>query len=102
GIMTDTLGWRSVFYVNLPIGILAIGVLIFTLPAALTPRVPRARIDWAGAATVTLSISALLLAVEWGGSAMPWTSPTIVGLLGFSLALLAAFIVIEQRATEPL
>ena len=85
GIMTDSLGWRSVFYVNLPVGILAIVVLIFTLPANLSPRVQNARIDWAGAATITLAISALLLAVEWGGSEFAWASPTIIGLLGFSL-----------------
>ncbi|MFL5806919.1 MAG: MFS transporter, partial [Roseiflexaceae bacterium] len=102
GIMTDTLGWRSVFYVNLPIGILAIVVLILTLPAALTPRAPNARVDWAGAATITLGISALLLAVEWGGQNMAWTSPTIVGLLLFSAAMLAAFVAIELRAPEPL
>jgi EmrB/QacA subfamily drug resistance transporter len=102
GIMTDTLGWRSVFYVNLPVGILAIAVLIFTLPASLSPRAPNARIDWAGAATITLGISALLLAVEWGGSTMPWTSPAILGLLLFSLALLIAFVAIERRAPEPL
>jgi EmrB/QacA subfamily drug resistance transporter len=102
GIMTDSLGWRSVFYVNLPIGILAIGVLIFTLPASLSPRVPHARIDWAGAATITLGISALLLAVEWGGDALAWTSPTILGLLIFSVLLLVAFVAIERRAPEPL
>jgi EmrB/QacA subfamily drug resistance transporter len=102
GIMTDSLGWRSVFYVNLPIGILAIVVLIFTLPARLSPRALHARIDWAGAAMITLGISALLLAVEWGGDAMPWTSPTILGLLLFSAVLLVAFVVIERRAPEPL
>jgi EmrB/QacA subfamily drug resistance transporter len=102
GFMTDSLGWRSVFYVNLPIGILAIAVLLFTLPANLSPRASQVRIDWAGAATITLGISALLLAVEWGGDAMPWTSPTILGLLIFSGALLAAFVVIERRAPEPL
>jgi EmrB/QacA subfamily drug resistance transporter len=102
GIMTDSLGWRSVFYVNLPIGILAIVVLILTLPARLSPRAPQARIDWAGAATITLGISALLLAVEWGGDTLPWTSPTILGLLIFSAILLAAFVAIERRAPEPL
>jgi EmrB/QacA subfamily drug resistance transporter len=102
GVMTDSLGWRSVFYVNLPIGILAIVVLMLTLPSKLSPRAPQARIDWAGAATITLGISALLLAVEWGGDSMPWTSPTILGLLAFSAMLLVAFVAIERRAPEPL
>jgi MFS family permease len=102
GLMTDSLGWRSVFYVNLPIGILAIVVLIFTLPANLSPRASEVRIDWAGAATITLGISALLLAVEWDGDTLAWTSPTILGLLIFSAVLLIAFVAIERRAPEPL
>jgi EmrB/QacA subfamily drug resistance transporter len=102
GIMTDTLGWRSVFYVNLPIGILAIALIWFTLPANLSPRQPRARIDWAGTATITLSISAFLLAVEWGGEVMPWLSPAIIGLLALCVVTLGMFAYIERRAPEPL
>lgn len=102
GIMTDTLGWRSVFYVNLPVGILAIVVLIFALPAKLSPRTPHARVDWAGAALITTAVSAFLLAVEWGGEVMPWGSPTIIGLLAGSAVLLAAFVWVERHAPEPL
>lgn len=102
GIMTDTLGWRSVFYVNLPVGILAIAVLTLTLPGNLSPRTPNARIDWAGAALITAAVSAFLLAVEWGGGQMPWGSPTIVGLLAGSALLLAAFVWVERHAPEPL
>ncbi|HEU4327975.1 MAG TPA: MDR family MFS transporter [Roseiflexaceae bacterium] len=102
GIMTDTMGWRSVFYVNLPIGLLAILMIWQTLPANLAPRVPNARIDWAGAATITLSISALLLAVEWGGRAYAWGSPQILSLLTVGLVALAGFLLVERRAPEPL
>lgn len=105
GIMTDTLGWRSVFFVNLPLGALAIGVLWQTLPAQLSPRTAQAhhtRIDWAGALTVTLGVSALLLAIEWSGSGMGWLSPVMLGLLGFSMLQLAAFVWVEQRAPDPL
>lgn len=102
GVMTDTLGWRSVFYVNLPIGILAIALIWFMLPANLSPRTPKARIDWAGSATITLAISAFLLAVEWGGEVMPWFSPTIIGLLAFCVVMLGVFAYIERRAPEPL
>jgi|HigsolmetaAR201D_1030396.scaffolds.fasta_scaffold08761_2 EmrB/QacA subfamily drug resistance transporter len=101
GVMTDNLGWRSVFYVNLPVGILAVIVLIFTLPRELSPRQPNARIDWPGVATITLSISALLMAVEWSGE-MGWSSPLIVGLLLFGFAMLVLFVWIEWRAPEPL
>lgn len=102
GVMTDALGWRSVFYVNLSIGILAIAVIWFTLPADLSPRQPKARIDWAGSATITLAISAFLLAVEWGGEVMPWFSPTIIGLLAFFVVMLSVFVYIERHAPEPL
>ncbi|GAB4208470.1 MAG: MDR family MFS transporter [Roseiflexaceae bacterium] len=102
GIMTDTLGWRSVFYVNLPIGILAVLMIWQTLPANLAPRVPNARIDWAGAATITLSISALLLAVEWGGGEYAWGSPQILSLLAVGVLALAGFLLVERHAPEPL
>lgn len=102
GFMTDAFGWRSVFYVNLPVGLLAMAVLWLTLPADLSPRRPDARIDWAGAATISLGIVALLLSVEWGGSALPWTSPQIVGLVGSGLALLLVFLAVERRAAEPI
>jgi MFS family permease len=102
GVMTETLGWRSVFYINLPVGILAFSLIRFTLPADLSPRTPQARIDWAGAATITLAISALLLAVEWGGNTLLWTSPAMLGLGAVFLAALIGFGVIELRAPEPL
>lgn len=102
GFMTESFGWRSVFYVNLPIGILAIALIWFTLPANLSPRTPHARVDWAGSATITLAISALLLAVEWGGETLPWSSPQIIGLLALSIVTLIGFIMIERRAPEPL
>lgn len=102
GIMTDTFGWRSVFYVNLPVGILAIVMIWLMLPANLSPRSAHARIDWAGAATITTAVSALLLAVEWGGSEYAWASPQIIGLLTLFAASLAAFLLIELRVAEPL
>lgn len=102
GIMTDTLGWRSVFYVNLPVGLLAIVMIWMTLPANLSPRVAKARIDWAGAALITVAISALLLGVEWGGSTYGWASPEIITLLALSAAVFVAFLLVERRAPQPL
>lgn len=102
GFMTDTLGWRSVFYVNLPIGALAFTLIWLTLPADLSPRTPHARIDWAGAALITAAISALLLAVEWGGGTYAWSSPPIIGLLAIALIGTVAFGFVERRAPEPL
>lgn len=102
GIMTEALGWRSVFYVNLPVGIVAFIMIQTTLPADLSPRAEKARIDWAGAATITAAISSLLLLVEWGGNTMPWSSPTIISLGVLCVAALIAFVIVERRAIEPL
>ncbi len=102
GIMTDTLGWRSIFYVNLPIGILAMLVIWRKLPADLSPRKHGAKIDWWGAVAIMVCISALLLAVEWGGTTFAWTSPPMLTLVGLSLVFLVGFVVIEHRFPEPL
>lgn len=102
GVLTESMGWRSVFYINLPVGIIAFLLVQIFLPADLSPRAHNARIDWAGAATITIAISALLLVVEWGGNTMPWASPTILGLAALCLVALLAFIFIERSAPEPL
>ncbi|MCC6455727.1 MAG: MFS transporter [Caldilineaceae bacterium] len=102
GVMTESLGWRSVFYINLPVGIVAFSLIQMRLPADLSPRAEKARIDWGGAATITVAISALLLLVEWGGNTMPWNSPTIIGLGILCVVSLVAFFMIERRVPEPL
>jgi EmrB/QacA subfamily drug resistance transporter len=102
GVMTESLGWRSVFYINLPVGILAFTLVQIFLPADLSPRAERARIDWAGAATITIAISSLLLMVEWGGNTMPWSSPTIISLGVLCVVSLIIFGFVERKAPEPL
>jgi EmrB/QacA subfamily drug resistance transporter len=102
GVLTDTLGWRSVFYINLPIGILALYLIQKMLPADLSPRAPRAMIDWGGAATITVAVSALLLVVEWGGSAYPWGSSQILSLAALGIAAFAAFVWFERRVAAPI
>lgn len=102
GVMTEALGWRSVFYVNLPVGIIAYIMIQLHLPADLSPRAPIARIDWAGVAWISAGISALLLIVEWGGGTYAWTSPIILGMIVFCLASFIIFGFVEMRAPEPL
>jgi EmrB/QacA subfamily drug resistance transporter len=102
GVMTESLGWRSVFYINLPVGIIAFALVQIFLPANLSPRAQHARIDWGGAATITIAISALLLVVEWGGNTMPWSSPTILLLGALGVVTLVAFVLIERAVPEPL
>jgi EmrB/QacA subfamily drug resistance transporter len=100
GWLTDGPGWRWVFYVNLPVGFLAVAVLAFGLPA-IRPH-ERRPIDWWGAATIVGATVSLLLAFSWGGSQFAWGSPEIIGLLVFSAIMTAAFIFAETRAEEPI
>lgn len=104
GFITDTLAWRWIFYVNLPVGALAILGLIFYLPYNKGGGVQK--IDWWGAATITGAVSALLLALTFGGQPVPkgypWFSPQISGLLAGSVALAGLFIWIEARSAQPI
>jgi EmrB/QacA subfamily drug resistance transporter len=100
GILTGTLNWHWIFLVNFPIGVIVVLLTFRLLPG--TPGLARGgRIDVAGAATVT---SALMLAVYAvvGGNQRGWTSAHTLGILGASVALLVAFLVIESRVAEPL
>ena len=100
GWITDNLGWRWVFYVNLPLGLLSLATLPRVLPQ--TPRQTGARIDYRGAVTITVAVVALLLALEWAGAGYGWASARVLG--GFALAVVAfaLFVPIERRAAEPI
>jgi len=101
GFLTDSLSWRWVFYVNLPVGIAAIVLVATTMIEPLEER-HRHRFDWAGLLTLLGWSGLLVFALESGGRAYAWGSATIVGALVGSAALLAAFVVVERRAVEPL
>jgi EmrB/QacA subfamily drug resistance transporter len=100
GFFTDNLSWRWVFFINLPLGLLALVVTAFVLPNLGRRR--NVTIDYAGAAVLSVTISALVLATTWGGVEYDWGSPMILGLGALSLAGAALFIGVEQRAVEPL
>ncbi|MBV9108086.1 MAG: MFS transporter, partial [Gemmatimonadetes bacterium] len=99
GFFTTNLTWRWIFYINLPLGIVALLVLAATLPA--NPERKRHRIDYGGAATLAGALSGVILLTDLGGTTWPWGSPQIVGMGIASVVFLALFLWIETRAAEP-
>jgi EmrB/QacA subfamily drug resistance transporter len=100
GSLTDAASWRWIFFINLPLGALALAVVLRTMRAPAEVR--QHRIDYAGAAVLSVAITGLLLACTWGGTTYPWGSAQVLvaGLGGVALAVL--FVWIERRAVEPL
>jgi EmrB/QacA subfamily drug resistance transporter len=101
GLLVDHASWRWVFYVNLPLGAVALVGLHLRLPSE-NVEPPRTRLDVTGAALLILGTSALMLACIWGGQRYPWDSAVIVALLaGFALAAVA-LIVRARRTPDPI
>ena len=100
GFLVDNLSWRWVFYVNMPVGALA--VLIVTTRLHLhTPNVSH-RIDYLGAAVLSSGVGALIILTTWGGVQYSWGSLEIVGLGIAGLVLLCVFVWWERLASEPI
>ncbi|MFI7639753.1 MFS transporter [Nonomuraea sp. NPDC049400] len=100
GGITDAWGWRWIFYINLPLGLLSMALAAFAL------RLPKSggngKVDLAGAALITGAIVALLLVAEWGGRTYAWSSGVILALIGALAVLAALFVWWERRAASPL
>ncbi len=99
GIFVDQLSWHWIFYVNIPIGAVALGVVATQVPGNLR-RVHHV-IDYLGTAVLMLSASCLVLFTSLGGTTYPWGSPTIIGLGVAGALLLGIFALVERGATEP-
>src|SRR5580658_7262360 len=100
GWLTDHVSWRAAFYVNLPVGLLAIAAIYFQFPD-LHPQGVKRRLDWAGLTSLILCIVPLLLALTWVTD-YGWSSTRVESLLAFSAVMLAVFLRAESRAIEPL
>ncbi|HUI71009.1 MAG TPA: MDR family MFS transporter, partial [Spirochaetia bacterium] len=102
GFLTDTMSWRWVFYVNLPVGLVALFFIILQMPALKPKLEKKVTIDWWGSATLLLGIIPILLALSIGGTEIPWGSWQIAGLFAVGVVGLVAFFLIERRAEEPI
>ena len=100
GFLTDNLGWRWVFYVNLPVGLLGVLVVTAFLPFVRTKASWR-DIDFVGSAALAAGLIPVLVALSVAKD-QGWTSFEVLGLLGFGVAMLMAFFIIEQRVKEPI
>jgi EmrB/QacA subfamily drug resistance transporter len=99
GFFVEHLSWRWIFYINLPIGLVALAVIgvVFQHPSARRQR----RIDWAGAALLALLLSGVVLATSFGGAVVPWSSPSMLAILVVAAGATCAFLLVERRAEEP-
>ena len=100
GFIVDNLSWRWVFLINIPVGAAAFIVTSSVLHLPVARR--RHRLDFEGACLLVSGVTALLLALVWGGTEYPWSSPVISGLALSGAALLVAFVVWESLAQEPI
>jgi len=100
GFAVDSLSWRYIFYVNLPLGIAALAVTnrVLRLPV----RKREVLIDWWGALLLVAGVSCILLATQLGGTSYPWTSWQIIGLFALGALVLVGFVLREAVAPEPI
>ncbi|MFE4517564.1 MDR family MFS transporter [Kitasatospora sp. NPDC056783] len=100
GFITDHLSWHWTFYINLPLGLVALAVVVVTLKL---PKVrSTAKVDYLGAVLLTVGITSLVLITTWGGQQYAWGSKEILGLAALSAASLITFCYVEQRVEEPM
>ena len=100
GFFVDNLSWRWIFYVNLPVGAIALSVIAAAFHTRTTTT--RHAIDYLGAALLAGSLAAVVLFTSLGGTTWAWSSPKIVALIVVSVVLLPLFILVESRAAEPI
>jgi EmrB/QacA subfamily drug resistance transporter len=100
GFFVDQVSWRWIFYINLPVGAVALVVtsMVLNLPFR---RIPH-RIDYLGAALIVGAVTSALLVMVWGGAEYAWTSVEIIGLAVAAVVLTVAFVWQERRASEPI
>lgn len=100
GWLAETAGWRWAFWINLPVGAVALVAALTLVPAS--PRRDRpVRLDLAGLLVLAAAVTLLVLVTAWGGTRLPWTSPLLVGLVLAAALAVVVFLRIEVRAPDP-
>ena len=99
GFLVDNLSWRWIFYINLPIG--AIALIVTGVVLRLPRPQSKPRVDYAGMVLLAGAVISLVLLTSWGGTTYAWTSPVITGLGAAALALGAAWLVSARHAADP-
>jgi EmrB/QacA subfamily drug resistance transporter len=97
---TDYVNWEWIFYINLPLGVIALFLILFSYFETLEKK--KQRIDWAGIVVLTTSVLSLMFALELGGKEYAWGSWQIVTLFAAFVVLLLIFIFIENKVSEPI
>jgi MFS family permease len=100
GVFSDDLSWRWIFYINLPVDVVAVVAVAAFLH--LPKPSSRARVDVTGALLATVFTTGIMLVTSWGGNQHPWGSPLILALIGLSVVSLAVYLMVERRAAEPI
>jgi EmrB/QacA subfamily drug resistance transporter len=109
-LVTDATRWRWVFYINLPIGLIAVAALLIFLPANISVRTSTwngwqslRQIDFSGAILCAAATICLMLGLTWGGAHLSaWTSPQVLAILAAAILLFVMFVFAERRADEPI
>ncbi len=101
GVITDTFGWRWVFFINVPIGIAAVTIIFYSLPNFKLPDVKKV-IDYSGIITFTLALSSLFMALTFLGDLNKYHLSEIIALLIFSVIMFVLFVWAEKKAVEPI
>ncbi|MDX2819598.1 MDR family MFS transporter [Streptomyces ipomoeae] len=99
GTITDNWGWRWSFYINLPLGAVALGLIAVVLH--LRKKRAKAGIDYFGVVLLTVGVTSIVLVTTWGGTEYAWTSARIMELIGIGVAALVGFVFWQTKAAEP-
>ncbi len=101
GVITDSFGWRWVFFINVPVGIAAVTMILYSLPNFKLPDVKKV-IDYSGIITFTLALSTIFFAITLAGDINKYPLDEIAVLIVFSIFMFALFVLAEKKAVEPI